>query len=214
MREKEEGFSMATLYYCETLNPQKVCAVAKHLNVPLDYVRVELKTGEHKTPEHLARHPQGRVPVLVNEGECIWESAAIMTWLSIRAGSDLWPAHEPDRQVEVLRWMLWDAFTWLPAAGPFYFEHHIKPLLGFGVADEAALAAKTPAFHQAAQLLDAQLATRAFVTGDKLSIADFAIGATLPYAERIHLPLAPYANIRRWHGRLMELEAWRNPWPG
>jgi glutathione S-transferase len=204
---------MATLYYCETVNPQKACAVARHLGVPLDYVRVELRTGEHKTPEHLARHPQGRVPVLVDGSVRIWESAAIMTWLSLKAGSDLWPASDPARQVEVMRWLLWDAFTFLPAAGTFYFEYHIKPALGFGQPDEANVAAKTPAFHQAAQLLERELATRPYVAGDKLSIADFAIGATLPYAERIKLPLEPYPNIRGWHGRLMELEAWRNPWP-
>jgi glutathione S-transferase len=204
---------MATLFYCETLNPQKVCAVAKHLNVPLEYERIELRHAEHKTPEHLARHPQGRVPVLVDGDERIWESAAIMTWLSVKAGSDLWPVSDSARQVEVLRWLLWDAFTFLPAAGTFYFEYHIKPWLGMGAPDEANILAKTKAFHQAAQLLDAVLATRTFVAGPQLSIADFAIGATLPHAEQIKLPLGDYANIQRWHARMMELDAWRNPWP-
>jgi glutathione S-transferase len=203
---------MATLYYCETLNPRKTCALAKHLEIPLDYVRVDLAKGEHKTPAHLERHPQGKVPVLVTEHETIWESAAIMTWLAHEAGSELWP-HEAAQQVEVVRWLMWDAFTFLPAAGTFYFEHHIKPALGIGAPDTAAVQAKTPAFHQAASLLNAQLATRSYVTGDALSIADFAIGATLPHAREIGLPLDAYPHIQRWHASLMELAAWRNPWP-
>jgi glutathione S-transferase len=204
---------MATLYYSDTLHPQKVCALAKHLGFPLDYVRVDLRRGEHKTPEHLARHPQGKVPVLIEGDTRLWESNAIMSWLCIRAGSELWPMRAPARQSEVLRWLLWDGFTFLPAAGSFYFEYYVKPRLGFGTPDPDALVAKTPAFHAAARLLDSELATREYVAGDQLSIADFSIGATLPHAESIHLPLGDYANIRRWHDQLMTLPAWRDPWP-
>jgi glutathione S-transferase len=204
---------MPTLYYSDTLHPQKVCAVAKYLGVPLDYVRVDLRRGEHKTPEHLARHPQGKVPVLIDGETRLWESNAIMSWLSIQAGSELWPAREPARQAEVLRWLLWDGFTFLPAAGSFYFEYYVKPRLGFGEPDPAVLVAKAPAFHAAAGLLDAELGKRKYIAGDALSIADFSIAATLPHAERIHLPLDGYANIQRWHAQLMELPAWRDPWP-
>ena len=29
----------------------------------------------------------------------------------------------------------------------------------------------------------------------------------------IGLQLRDYRHLQRWHDRLMELEAWRNPWP-
>jgi hypothetical protein len=37
--------------------------------------------------------------------------------------------------------------------------------------------------------------------------------AMLRHTDKIELPLQPFQNIQRWHGRLMELEAWRDPWP-
>jgi glutathione S-transferase len=51
------------------------------------------------------------------------------------------------------------------------------------------------------------------LVGDRLSIADFCVGVLVPHAAEIELPVADYQNIQRWHGRLMELDAWRDPWP-
>jgi glutathione S-transferase len=64
-----------------------------------------------------------------------------------------------------------------------------------------------------AKVLDGVLADRRYLTGDTLTIADFCVGALLRHADKIELPLQPFQNIQRWHGRLMELEAWRDPWP-
>ncbi|HEX4334563.1 MAG TPA: glutathione S-transferase family protein [Polyangiaceae bacterium] len=203
---------MTQLFYFETVNPRKACAVAKYLKSPIEYVRLDPKKGEHKTPEHLARHPYGRVPVLVSGKDTVWESAAIMTWLAEQAKSELWPT-DPRKQVDVVRWLTWDAFHFLPHAGAFYFERHIKKIFGLGPADEAVLAAKAAPFHQSAKVLDAELASKKYLTGDALTIADFCVAAILPQAEEIHLPIADYANIRRWHDGLMELDAWRDPWP-
>ena len=90
------------LYYAETLNPRKACAVAKYLNSPVEYVRVELAKGAHKKPEYLAMNPNGKVPTLVvSEDFVIWEADAIMAYLARFAGSDLLP--EGDKQIEVMR---------------------------------------------------------------------------------------------------------------
>ena len=92
------------LYYAETMNPRKACAVAKYLGSPVEYVRVDLSRGEHRTPAFLAENPNGKVPVLVDGDVHLWESTAIMAHLAVKAGSDLWPA-DAASQVEVLRWL-------------------------------------------------------------------------------------------------------------
>jgi glutathione S-transferase len=38
------------LFYSETLNPRKTCAVAKYLGSPVEFVRVDLGKGEHRRP--------------------------------------------------------------------------------------------------------------------------------------------------------------------
>jgi glutathione S-transferase len=201
------------LYYFETVNPRKACATAKYLGLSVNFVRLDVGKGEHKSAEHLARNPNGKVPVLVDGDVLLWESMAIMLYLAGKADSPLWPANDPARQAEVLRWMSWDAFHFLPRAGAFYFQHHIKALFGMGKPDQAVLDAATPGFHESAKILNDRLAQTKFVTGDTLTIADFCLAPTLPHAEEIHLPWEPYRNIRRWHDDLMAIDAWANPWP-
>jgi glutathione S-transferase len=164
------------LFYSETLNPRKACAVAKYLGAPVEYVRIDLATGENRTPAFLAMNPNGKVPVLQDGETTLWEANAIMCHLARVTESDLWPKGE--RQVEVIRWLSWNADHFTRFAGTLYFQNLIKPLLGFGAPDVEVVA------------------------------------ATLPYAKVARIPIDDFAEIQRWHGRLNELPAWRDPFPG
>lgn len=200
------------LYYAETLNPRKACAVAKHLHSPVEFVHVDLGRGEHKSPAFAAMNPNLKVPVLdLGHGRTIWESNAIMCYLARFAGSDLWP--EDERQVEVMRWLQWDAQHFLPATGAFYFEYLIKPHFGIGEPDVKALERPGENFRKFGAVLNQHLAGRNYLVGDRPSVADFAVAITLPYAKAAHIPVAQFPEIERWHARLNELPAWREPFP-
>jgi len=199
------------LYYSDTLNPRKACAVARHLKLPVEFIYVTLDKGEHRTPEFRAMNPNAKVPVLVDGELVLWESNAIMCHLAEKAGSDLWPRDR--RQTEVLRWLMWDATEFAPAAGTFYFEHIIKPRFLKSQADPAEIARVTPAFERYAAVLEAHLQGRDYLVGNDLTVADFAVAITLPYAEKTGLPLDGFPAIRRWHERLQQLPAWREPFP-
>jgi glutathione S-transferase len=199
------------LYFSEVLNPRKACAVAKYLKSPLEYVPVNLGRGEHKTPEFLAMNPNGKVPVPVDDARVLTESGAIMCYLARKAGSELWPQDE--RQFDVLRWLYWDATEFLPHTGTLYFEHIIRPLFGLGPPDGVAVANATDAFKRFAAVLEAHLTGRRYLVGDTLSVADFAVAITLPYAEQAQIPLQYFPEIRCWHAQLNELDAWREPFP-
>ena len=83
------------LYYAETLNPRKACAVARYLDAPVEFVHVDLRTGEQRQPPFLSINPNGKVPVLEDGEKRIWEANAIMGYLARAAGSDLWPQRRP-----------------------------------------------------------------------------------------------------------------------
>src|SRR3546814_5758393 len=70
--------SAMKLYYAETLNPRKACAVARYLGAPVAFVRVELRKGESRQPAFLANNPNGHVPVLETAQGTLWESHAAM----------------------------------------------------------------------------------------------------------------------------------------
>ena len=42
---------MMKLYYAETLNPRKVCALARYLGSPVEFVRVDMAKGQHRTAD-------------------------------------------------------------------------------------------------------------------------------------------------------------------
>jgi glutathione S-transferase len=199
------------LYYAETTNPRKACVVAKHLNSPVEFVHVDLRKGENRTPEFLALNRNGKVPVLETGGGSLWESNAIMCYLARIAGSDLWP--DDDRQIEVMRWLSWDSQHFTRHAGSLYFQHIIKPAFGMGGPDPAVVEEATGFVKRFAAVLNDHLRGRAYLVGDGLTVADFAVAITLPYAERARIPLAGFTAIERWHGRLSELPAWLEPFP-
>lgn len=199
------------LYWFDTINPRKVCAVAKYLQSPVEYVRIDLARGEHKTPEYLALNPNGKVPTLVDGARTLWESNAIMCHLAARSDSGLWP--QDARQTEVIRWLSWDLAQFYRAGGTLYFEHIIKPRFGLGDPDPAQVERAAGDWRHLAAILDDHLHDRHWLVGDSMTIADFSVAGFLPYAGRARIPLDEFPAIRRWHDRLNELEAWREPFP-
>ncbi len=79
------------LYYFETLNPRKACAVARYLGSPVEFVHTDLAKGAHKTPEYLAINPNGKVPALTDGDAKVWEANPIMAQLSLKTSPDLLP---------------------------------------------------------------------------------------------------------------------------
>lgn len=198
------------LYYDDVLSPRRACAVARHLASPVEFVRVELGKGENRTDDYLALNPNGKVPTLIDGDRVLWEADAIMVHLAARSDSDLWP--QDGRQTEVMRWLSWNLQHFYPHGGALYFEYIIKPRYHLGDVDVTAVERATETFRTFAAILDTHLARHRWLTGDTLTIADFAVASPLPYAETAHIPLHEFPAIARWHERLCELDAWRDPY--
>jgi len=199
------------LYYSDVLMPRKACAVARHLKAPVEFVYLHLNKGEHKTPDYLKLNPNGKVPTLVDGDRSIWEADAILCTLARKMNSDLWPQDE--RQPEILRWLSWNAYQFNPGGSALYFEYVIKPRFNIGPVDEAEVKKAQATFRTYGAVLNNHLKTREWLVGDKLSIADFSVAVTLPYAEKANIPVDEFPEIRRWHDQLNVLDAWRDPFP-
>lgn len=199
------------LYYSDVLAPRKACAVAHYLDAPIEYIYLDLGKGEHKSPEYLALNPNGKVPTLVDAGRSLWEADAIMCHLAARSDSDLWP--QDARQIEVLRWLSWCAQHFYRCVGNLYFEHIVKPRFGLGEPDREAVLQSQTEFRAIAPILDTHLEQRDWLVGDSLTVADFSMAVALPFADAAHIPLTEFPAVQRWHDRLNQLDAWREPFP-
>jgi glutathione S-transferase len=200
------------LYYFETPNPRKPCAVAKYLNSPVEFVRVDLTKGEHQSTEYLAINPNGKVPALSDGDFNLWESHAIMAYLATKADSELWP-QDNARQIDILRWLNWDTAHFSRHAGTLLFENHLRGVFGLGEPKQAVIEEAASFFKRFAGVLDQHLNGRDYLVGNRLSIADFGVAAILPEAREAQLPLDGFTQIQRWHAKLMQLDAWREPFP-
>ena len=202
---------MMTLYYSDILSARRACAVARYLKAPVAYRYLNFAKGEHKTPDYLAINPNGKVPTLVRGSRITWESDAVICQLSDDMAADLWP-HDA-RQIEIVRWFSWNMQHFTRAGGALYFENIIKKRFGIGAPDAAAVDEALGEFCRYAAVLDDHLAGRTWLVGDTLTVADFSVAMVLPYAGDAQFPLDEFANVRRWHDRLNDLEAWREPFP-
>jgi glutathione S-transferase len=200
------------LYYAETLAPRKACAVARYLGLQIDYVYVDLGKDEHIEPAYLALNPNGKVPCLVDGERSIWEADAIICHLAQRAESPLWP-RSGQQQTDVMRWLSWNSQHLYRHGGALYFEHLIKAAIGHGAPDSAKVVEAQGWFRKHASVLNQHLKERKWLLGDELSIADFSVAVTLPYAASAAMPVEEFPEVMRWHDRLNAFEAWRSPFP-
>lgn len=201
------------IYWFEAQAPRRVLALAKHLSIAAEYEQIDLMAGGLRTAEYRALNPNGKAPVLVDGDVVLWESSAIMAHLCIQAGSDMWPAHNPTEQVELLRWLSWGDCHWSPVVGAFYFEHVVKATFKLGPPDQALLLEKVAEFKKFAKVLNAHLAGRDFVACQRLTIADFQLASMAHYWRESEMPLQDFAHIVRWLDGLAQIPAWANPWP-
>jgi glutathione S-transferase len=63
-------------------------------------------------------------------------------------------------------------------------------------------------------VLEGQLAGgKTWVTQDHMTLADVSLATTLALVGPAGIDLGPYPNMRAWHGRIRELEAWKSTEP-
>ena len=188
----------------------KVIALKNHLGIECEMQLVDLSKGDQFTPTYIAMNPNSKMPVLEDDGFVLWESNAILLYLaSKKPHSGLWPS-DPRDQADVVRWLAWESAHFdAESCGMVGFEKISKGVLGLGAADPAFIARGEENFARFAAVLNESLKGRNWLTGGELTIADFSVGAWVPAAERLQLPVAKFSEITRWYEGLASLPAWR-----
>lgn len=140
---------------------------------------VNVLQGETKTPEHLARHPFGKVPVLDHDGLRILETAAIARYLNdVLPGPSLIPATPKDRARMDMIVGLVDSYGYGALLGGVAAYHLFPDFVG-GKND----AARKQGIEQGRKVLEFAMQTKgtsAFIAGN-LSLADLYLAPILAY---------------------------------
>jgi glutathione S-transferase len=186
--------------YAASGNCYKVRLTAALLGLALERREYDIMKGETRTPEFLAQvNANGRIPVLQTGARFIPESNAACFYLA--DGSPLIPSDRFDR-ADMLRWMFWEQYNHEPNVATLRFWHGWIGLANLTDAQRAQLPAKRAAGEAALTLMDEQLARRAFLVGDGLTLADVALYAYTHVAESGGFRLGDYPNVAAWLARI------------
>jgi glutathione S-transferase len=199
------------LYFSRNLNPRVAVAVARYLDAPVEFVfAAPLDPAQMEKFRPL--NPNLRLPILVEGGESLWETDAIACRLSQVMGSEFWRTGSalPD----MIRWLSWGARNFVAACDRVHFERVTKQRYGLGPVREDLVREGLTDFAAMAALLDEVLKGREWLVGSEVSYADFRVATVLPFADLAGLPLARYPHVAAWHARMMQLDAWRDPFAG
>jgi glutathione S-transferase len=191
---------------------RRVRMAADHLGVALDLVEINLANpDDRRRLEEL--NANSRVPVLIDGALVLTESCAIMQYLADRTpGQTVYP-QDCAARADVNRWMFWTCQHFAPALGVFGWENVMKKMVTGEDADPVELARGARDLARAAIVLDKHLATRPWLAGDDVTLADYAAAAPLMYKEQARLPLDDYPHVLAWLARVQGLPAWQRTVP-
>lgn len=95
-------------YYHPTPNPSKVALFLEESGIAYRLVPVDIAKGNQHSAEFRALNPNGKVPVVVENGIAIFDSSAILLHLAGKAGAFL--GEQSDQgQAELLSWLMFIA---------------------------------------------------------------------------------------------------------
>ncbi len=182
-------------------NGYKVRLLLTQLGVAFERVETDIFKGESRTPEFLARNPNGRIPTLrLADGGHLAESNAILCYLA--EDSDLWPAERMAR-AETLQWLFFEQYSHEPYIAVLRFWAHLPELTAQQEAQqEAERPGRKARGEEALGVMEQHLKDRSFFVGERYGVADIALYAYTHVAEEGGFDLAPYPAVRSWLARV------------
>ncbi len=182
-------------------NVMKVLWLCEELSLPFERIDAGGAFGRTREPDYLAKNPNALVPTIEEEdGFTLWESNAILRYLARKhdGGRGLYPDALRDA-AECDRWMDWQLSALNRPMTVIFFTHVRipEPERDYPAADKARDEAEA-----LWRMVEARLAGRDFLCGDRLTVADVALGV---YAHRwFELPVArpDLPALRGWYDRL------------
>jgi glutathione S-transferase len=191
---------------------RRVTVVAQVLGLQLDEQIVDLM-NPHERAGLTAINPNGKVPVLEDGDFRLWESHAIIQYLCDKTpGQTLYPK-EPRARADINRWLFWISAHLGPPLGGLGWERVWKKYVMGTPADPTLVAYHEKAFHQVMKVVDDHLATRTYLVGETLTLADLSLAVTLAQNKLYGAPDEAYGHVRAHDARIHELDAWKRTEP-
>lgn len=174
----------------------------EELGQPYEPVAVDMRGGEHKSPEFLALNPNGKVPVMVEDDFVLWESLAINEYLADKFRPEFRGRTAQERG-SIAQWSYWSVAN---------VAHIVEPLIlrnyGRALSDERADECIKTTLHYIG-ILDKALSGREWLVGDVFSLADLNVAAVVMGAVMVKIDMTEFSNVQRWLGTITSRPAFQ-----
>jgi glutathione S-transferase len=188
-------------------NVRKPLWVAEELGLAYEAIDAGGAFGVVDTPQYRAMNPNGRVPVIEDDGFVLWESNAIVRYLLAKhAPNSTWYSADPQARAIADKWMDWTTSSF---AGPFR-------TVFWGVlrtpADKQDWPAINAAIKECSELLsmaDEALASQPYLSGQDIGMGDIPLGSFIYAWFEMPIERAPQAHLQAWYERLKQRPAYR-----
>lgn len=187
-------------------NVRKVLWCAEEIGLPYESIEVGGSFGGTGSAEYQAMNPNGLVPVIEDHGLPLWESNAIVRYLSARYALGTLYLEDPASRALGEKWMDWTTSRMAPV-----YSELIWGVMRTAPADrdEARINAALVRAGDLLAMADAELAQRPWLSGDRFAMGDIPLGALLYawYEMPIQRPELPH--LADWYARLRERPAYQ-----
>ncbi|MGZ5094459.1 MAG: glutathione S-transferase family protein [Burkholderiales bacterium] len=182
-----------------SINVQKVLWCCGELQLRFERIDAGMQFGVNNTPEYRSLNPNGLVPTIDDDGCVLWESHAIVRYLSRKHGiGTLWPA-DAYKAANADRWMEWYSTTlWLNLRPIFWNLVRTAPEKRNMI--EVEESRKRLAANLA--IVDAQLANADYVAGESFTMADIPLGVAAYRWFNLPIERPSMLHFERWYKRV------------
>ena len=189
---------MITVYGMSTSgNCHKIRLLLEQLGRSYRWIEIDSANGETRTPEYLARNPNGRVPMLeLEDGRLLVESNAILCYLA--EGTPFFPADAWQR-AQALSWMFFEQYSHEPYIAVARFIRGWTPADSPRRADLPRLVERG---EQALAVMEKYLDKAPWFSGSDYGIADIALFAYTDCAGDGGFDLAKFPLVSNWLSRI------------
>jgi len=175
-------------------NCQKVSITADFLNIPYEWVDIDITKNESRSEAFLKKSPMGQVPVIeLDDGRCLAQSNAIIRYLA--NGSALLPA-DPFAQAKIDELLFWEQYSHEPYVATTRYH-----MVYLGRTKDQREPMRVERGEKALDLMETMIKGRKWFAGEALSVADIALIAYTRLAHEGGFDMASRPRVMAWIGR-------------
>jgi glutathione S-transferase len=189
-----------------SINVQKVLWTIEELRLPYERTDAGLQFGVVNEPFYRKMNPNGRVPTIEDDGFVLWESNAIVRYLSAKHGAGTLCPDDARARADADRWMDWTTSTVAPAITPVFWGLIRTPPEKRNM---VAIAAEAEKAGQAFQVLDLSLEGRDYIAGGSFSMGDIPLGAFVYRWYALDVKRPSLARVEAYYRRLQQRPAYK-----